>query len=247
MFSDNGGAFQGANQPISEWIRNWDTDCLRNEFENTSFAFDWELNIPTASHMNGAVESLIVSVRKGLDAAITNYTKNKLLFEDWATVLYEIAYVVNSCPLYPDGDPWEFRCITGNDILHPYGQPSVPQYATDDIDNLKGMLRNVQGKVDAFWQCWLRNMPPQLNNRNKWFHPRSNLEIGDYVLVFEPGLKTKAAPRSLWRKAIVTEVNTGRDGLVRSATIRDCNHKSYTRPISKLCLIATRAELEGEM
>ena len=153
VFSDNGGAFTGADQPILDWLNNWDTHLIQTEFDATSFSFDWEFNIPTASHMNGAVESLIRSVRKGLDAAINNYTKSKLLFEDWATVLYEITYVVNSRPLYPDGDPWEFRCITGNDILHPYGQPCVPQFTPDDVDNMRGMLHNVQGKIDSFWQC----------------------------------------------------------------------------------------------
>ena len=244
VFSDGGGAFQAANKPISDWISEWDTHLIKNEFDSTSFVFHWEYNVPTASHMNGVVESLIRSVRKGLDAAVTNYTKNKLGFEEWVTVLYEITYVINSRPLYPDGDPWLFKCITGNDILHPYGQPCVPQFTPDDVDNLKGMLRNVQGKVDAFWQCWLKHMPPQLNSRNKWFHPRTNLEKGDYVLVFEPGMKNKAAPRSLWRKAIVTEAHAGTDGLVRSATIKDCNQNTYVRPVSKLCLIATRAEME---
>ena len=57
-------------------------------------------------------------------------------------------------------------------------------------------------------------------------------------------MKNKAAPRSRWRKAIVTETHPGSDGLVRSATIKDCNKNVYVRPVSKLCLIATRAELE---
>ena len=56
VFSDNGGAFTGADQPILDWINNWDTHLIQSEFEATSFTFNWEFNIPTASHMNGAVE-----------------------------------------------------------------------------------------------------------------------------------------------------------------------------------------------
>ena len=147
VFSDGGGAFKGANQPMKEWIINMDRYVIRNEFEETSFDFDWKFNVPTASHMNGAVESLINSVRKGLDAAITNYTRNVLSFEEWATVLSEITYIINSRPLFPDGDPWLFKCITANDILHPYGQPNVPQFTPDEIANLRGMLKNVQGNI----------------------------------------------------------------------------------------------------
>ena len=88
-------------------------------------------------------------------------------------------------------------------------------------------------------------MPPQLLCRNKWYHPRENIEIGDFVIILEKGVKG-AAPRSLWKKAIVTEVHPGDDGLVRSVTVRDSNHLMYKRPIHKLCLVATRAELEGQ-
>ena len=87
-------------------------------------------------------------------------------------------------------------------------------------------------------------MPPQLNTCNKWYHSRDNLEKGDYVIVLETGMKGASAPRSQWKKAIVTDTNTGEDGLVRSVKIRDSNHREYDRPIHKLSLIATRAELE---
>ena len=51
-------------------------------------------------------------------------------------------------------------------------------------------------------------------------------------------------PRSLWKKAIVVDTHPGSDELVRSVTVRDVNRNEYVRPISKICLIATRAELE---
>ena len=130
-----------------------------------------------------------------------------------------------------------------DDILHPYGQPSVPQFKPDEIVNLKGsMLRNVQGKIESFWNCWLNHIPPQLNCRNKWFHTRNNLEKGDFVLLLETGLKNNMAPRSLWKKAIVVDTHPGSDKLVWSVTLRDLNRNDYVRPISGL--IATRAELE---
>ena len=213
---------------------------------DTVFDFQWKFNVPTASHMNGVVESLVNSVRKGLDAAVVNYTRNNLTYEEWTTVLSEITYLINSRPLCPDGDPFEFRCITGNDILHPHGQPQVPQFEFEDVVNTRDLFKIAQSRVDVFWNIWMKHIPPQLLCRNKWFHSRENLEKGDFVLVFEKGIKGGAVPRSLWKKAIVTDVHPGTDGLVRSATIRDSNHNEYIRPIHKLCLIATRAELEND-
>ena len=244
VFSDGGTTFKGALTPLLQWIDAWDYHLIQREFEKTSFSFRWKFNVPTASHMNGVVESLINSVRKGLDAAIANYTARVLTYEEWATLLSEVTYVINSGPLFPNGDPWEFNCITGNNLLHPYDQPRVPQFVPEEKFNPRDTLKVVQGKVDSFWNTWIRHMPPQLNSRNKWYNPRDNLEKGDFVIVLEAGMKGATTPRSLWKKAIVTDTNPGSDGLVRSVTIRDSNHKEYVRPIHKLCLIATRAELE---
>ena len=247
-FSDGGGNFQGAHGLISEWIEEWDQELIEKEMATTGtkFNFNWEFNVPTASHMNGVVESLINSVRKGLDAAIINYTKTTLTFEDWSTVVSEITYVINSRPLFPDGDPLEMICITGNSLLHPHGQPEVPQLIPQEHTNIRDMFKVAQGKTDVFWETWIRHLPPQLINRNKWFHTRDNLEIGDFVINLEPGMKGKSAPRSQWKKGIVTKVHPGTDGLVRSVTIRDSNHTELVRPIHKLCLIATRGELEED-
>ena len=176
--------------------------------------------------------------------AITDYTKTTLTFEEWTTVLSEITYVINSRPLFPDGDLLEMNCITGNTLLHPYGQPQVPQLTPEDTINPSDMFKIAQGKIDMFWETWIKHMPPQLLSRNKWFHSRDNLEVGDFVINLEPGMKGKAAPRSQWKKAVVSKVHPGADGLVRNVTIRDANQSELKRPIHKLCLIATRGELE---
>ena len=39
------------------------------------------------------------------------------------------------------------------------------------------------------------------------------------MLIFENNMKNKAAPRSLWKKAIVVEVHPGQDDLVHSTTL----------------------------
>ena len=247
VFSDGGTNFKGAYLPISEWIESWDEVLIKSSFPKSHFAFKWIYNVPTASHMNGVVESLVNSVRKGLDAAITNYTKAILSYEEWVTVLSEITYLINSRPLIPDGNPMDFHCITGNDILHPYGQPQIPQFATDDYDHPRYMFKRVQARVDVFWDTWIRHLPPQLNIRNKWFHARDNIQKGDFVIVLEKGLHGVCAPRSQWKKAIVIDVHPSTDGLVRSVTIRDSNRNTYKRPIHKLCLIATRSELENQL
>ena len=48
--------------------------------------FEWEFDVPKASHMNGVVESLIRCCRQGLDASV-NYLQGRFSFEEWQTFL----------------------------------------------------------------------------------------------------------------------------------------------------------------
>ena len=80
-------------------------------------------------------------------------------------------------------------CITANDILYPHGQSSVTQFKSDKEDNGRDIFKVVQNRVNVFWDSWLKNIPPQLLSRNKWFPQRSNLEIGYFVIVVEKGIK----------------------------------------------------------
>ena len=99
VFSDGETSFKSAHSSILEWIKSWGLHLIQKEFPRTQFDFKWKFNVPYASHMNGIVESLIRSVRKGLDAAILNYTTCSMTFEEWQTVLYEVTYVTNSRPM----------------------------------------------------------------------------------------------------------------------------------------------------
>ena len=39
VFSDGGGAFQGAHEPIRKWIANWNREMIETKFSQTSFQF----------------------------------------------------------------------------------------------------------------------------------------------------------------------------------------------------------------
>ncbi|XP_068246743.1 uncharacterized protein [Palaemon carinicauda] len=170
--------------------------------------------------MNGVVESLIRSCRRGLDA-VTDYHHKKFSALEWQTILSEVMYLVNSRPLFPNGpDPLESPTITSNDLLFPHGQPSVLQPYTGNEVNLRSMVVVAQQRIQVFWETWIRYMPPQLVQRSKWFYPKQNLQVGDLVLLLEPGLKGGVAPRGLWRRGLVERIHPGKDGLVREVTVR---------------------------
>ncbi|XP_077971771.1 uncharacterized protein LOC120339891 [Styela clava] len=114
VFSDGGTTFQASQAPIKEWIEKWNFQLIQHEMAENQTKFDWKYNVPYASHMNGVVESLINSVRKALDASVVNYSRALMTYEEWTTVLNEITYIINSRPLFPDGNPLEYNCSPSN-------------------------------------------------------------------------------------------------------------------------------------
>ena len=64
--------------------------------------------------------------------------------------------------------------------------------------------------------------------RQKWLGIKSNLKVGDLVLVMDEN-----APRGLWPLGLIQEVSVGRDGLVRSARLKTVT-SVLSRPITKL-------------
>ena len=99
-------------------------------------------------------------------------------------------------------------------------------------------LDSIEKRVQEFWQCWLKYFAPNLLPRNKWYRRRENLREGDLVLEIEP------TPRRPWKMAVVLETLPGDDGLARKAEIKMAN-AVYDRPIHKLCLTATKEELDN--
>ena len=60
---------------------------------------------------------------------------------------------------------------------------------------------------------------------------RKNVAIGDLVL-----LKRENLPPLVWKKAVISDIHTGRDGLIRIVTLRTAKG-TLKLPISKICLL----------
>ena len=233
-WSDCGTNFIGAQHYLKELLNDWDMPRIQSVVsEEFSSTFQWSWNVPRASHQNGIVESLIKSVRQALDAT----SKNQALTEEqWRTYLAEVTCLINQRPLYPSSNGiWESPPITPNDLLiGNHFPPPMPE--VESKVNPRHLMRSTEKRVQEFWNCWMKYFAPNLLPRNKWFRKRENLRKGDLVLEIEP------TPRRTWKMGLVLETYPGEDGLVRKAKIKTAT-SVYDRPIHKLCLIATKEEL----
>ena len=237
-WSDRGSNFVGAQEYLREVMQNWDIPKIQSILsEEFVCDFEWQWNVPHASHQNGVVESLIKSARQALNSVCKNQAFTE---EQWRTFLAEVTYMINSRPLYPSSeDVWEEPPITPNDIL--IGRHSCPPQPEQETRvNPRHLIRSVQNRVAEYWTCWMKYFAPSLLPRNKWFRKRENVKIGDLVLELNPHRK-----RLQWEMALIVDTYPGEDGLVRKVRIRTQNGE-YDRPIHKLCVIATKQELCGE-
>ena len=235
-WSDCGTNFIGAQHYLREITQEWDIPKIQSAVsEEFSCTFHWKWNVPRASHQNGVVESLIKSVRRALEVS----SKTQVLTEEqWRTFLAQVTCLVNQRPLYPSSNGiWEGPPVTPNDLLiGNHFPPPVPEEQSKV--NPRDLVRSREKRVQEFWRCWLKYFAPDLLPRNKWYRRRENLREGDLVLEMEP------TPRRTWKMAVVLETFPGDDGLVRKAKIKTAN-AVYDRPIHKLCLIATKEELDN--
>ena len=239
MKSDNGSNFRGAEREITEMIKRWrenqeDSEKLKDFLSENNIK--WTFSTPLAPHHNGAVESMVKSVK----TALKKLTNGRILIEEeYRTFLIEVENLINSRPLWPPNEgELEEPAITCNDLLRPKGLNRHPHHLNEGSP--RSRYTYIQRLVTEWWKIWLRNFVPNLQARSKWWKPRENVAIDDIVLLIDPG-----AIRGRWQMGRIIEVYPGKDGKVRSVKVKTSTG-NYDRPITKLSLLLTRKEYETD-
>jgi hypothetical protein len=174
--------------------------------------------------IDNLVDCGVVRILDSKEAALAKQEKssylNHRIIERPDKSSTKLRVVFDSASPFQDGNSEDFNCISGNNLLYPYGQIYVVQTPDEERINPRNMLKIAEKQVTMFWDTWLRHIAPQLLLPNKWFRARDNFKEGDFVINLQPGLKGGTLRRGLWKKWI-REVHPSQDNLVRSVTIRD--------------------------
>ncbi|XP_013888252.1 uncharacterized protein LOC106535729 [Austrofundulus limnaeus] len=229
--SDNGMNFVGARHELQKALDEWNQQKIEKHLLQQET--QWKFNPPTASHMGGVWERQIRSVR----SILMNLTRQQTLDDEGLMTFFCIVEkIVNGRPLTKlSEDPRDGQPLTPNDLLLLRPECTLPPGHFVKQDLYRRRWRQVQYLADVFWSRWVKEYLPDLQQRQKWYHPSRNYKVGDLVLILH-----ESTPRSQWPLGLVTDVNIGTDGLVRSVQVKTLTG-TYTRPIHKLCL------LEGNM
>ena len=227
IYSDNGSNFIGAEREMREAVRRLNCDVVHAAFLRKGV--NWHFNPPAASHQGGIWERMIRTIRK----VLRMLTGDRILSEDQlATFMVEVERIVNDRPLTPvSSDTGDLNTLSPSALLLGRLDALLAPDEFIKADGYRRSWRSTQYLVNQFWQRWLAEYMPLLQQRQKWLKPARNLCVGDVVLVVD-----RPSPRGCWPKAIVEEVFPDRDNLVRRARVRTAE-TTLLRDIRKLCLL----------
>ncbi|XP_028327214.1 uncharacterized protein LOC114478373 [Gouania willdenowi] len=235
--SDQGTNFVGARREFLEAVKEMDQESLKQ------LGCEFVMNPPSASHMGGAWERQIRTIRSVL-TSILDQSSRTLDSSSLRTYLCEVMAIVNSRPITPHllNDPIGPQPLTPNLLLTMKSSIILPppgDFVKEDL-YLRKRWRRVQYLANEFWHRWRKEYLLSLQQRQKWQKTRRNAKVNDIVI-----MQDDAAPRNVWRLAKVTTVYPSADGCVRKVQLlisdsalddngkRLCKQTYLNRPIHK--------------
>jgi len=195
----------------------------------TQKGINFHLIPPCAPHMGGIWEARVKSMKFHLCRVVGNA---KLTFEEFYTLLCQVEAVLNSRPLCPlSNDPDNLQVLTPGHFLIGTSLLALSDCSSTDLSsNRLSRWSHVQQMVQRLWKCWSHDYVHRLQQRNKWKDIQPNAKIGDVVLLKEDNL-----PPLAWKRAVISDIHTGRDRLTRVVTLRTAKG-TLKRPVTKICM-----------
>lgn len=196
--SDQGTNFVGARCEFLEAVKEMDQECLKQ------LGCEFVMNPPSASHMGGAWERQIRTIRSVL-TSILDQSSRTLDSSSLRTYLYEVMAIVNSRPITTHllNDPTGPQPLKLNLLLTMKSSIILPppgDFVKEDI-YLRKRWRRVQYLANEFWQRWKKEYLLSLQQRQRWHKTKRNAKVNDIVII-----QDDTTPRNDWKLAKVTAV-----------------------------------------
>ena len=221
FLSDNAKTFKSAAKTLKAICDHPDT---KNYL--TMNGVEWSFNLEKAPWWGGLFERMIKSTKRCLRKVVG---RARFSYNEMHTAIVEIEAIVNGRPLsYVHPDDLE-QPLTPSHLLVGRRLLSLPDHLThlepeDDEDfeltteMLQKRAKHLNNVINHFWKRWSREYLLELRDAHRQRNSKSakrNLSAGDIVLVHD-----QDQPRGFWKLARVQSLITGRDGVVRGATLK---------------------------
>ena len=210
VYSDNGGTFVAA----AKWLRKVVKDEGFHDFLS-KHGIEWRFNLSRAPWWGGQFERLIGLFKASFHKVIGN---GMLQWKELAEVVLDVEVALNNRPLHYVEDDIQLPLLTPNALL--FMQPNLlPELEPHHIQehDLRKRARYLNRCKDTLWSRWTREYVRSLRemHRSGGGKQECHPAIGDVVII-----QGDVKDRNQWKQGIVTELITGRDGVVRGAKLR---------------------------
>jgi hypothetical protein len=236
---DNGTNFHGADTELKKSLAELNNDKIQKDLADQGIK--WKYIPPSAPHMGGSWERMVKSVKVALNAVLKDHAPKE---EVLRTLIAEAVHSVNSRPLtYVSLDPADGEALTPNYFLIGASSNAHPPRLFNQADlSLRSQWKQSQALADQFWNRWRKEYLPTLNQRGKWHKKVEPPKVGDFVFIGDGNV-----PRNSWPKAIITELHPGKDGQVRTVTVRTSTG-TLKRPVAKIMMPGSQLmDVESEI
>ncbi|XP_043203367.1 uncharacterized protein LOC122371257 [Amphibalanus amphitrite] len=178
LFSDNGTNLVGGERELRESLQEFNQARISDHLSQDHIK--WTFMPPGASHMGGAWERLVGSVKRALKVTIGSQCVSDEVLH---TALLEVEAMVNGRPLtYVSPDGTDVEPLTPNHLLLGCSIVNISPGVFQPCElSSRRRWRQSQVLADLFWKRWRREYVPTLTSRQKWLRKTRNLQEGDVV------------------------------------------------------------------
>ena len=216
--SDNGTNFVATNVILRQQLENFRRQSV---VPLATRGIEWEF-IPPGMPSYGGCWERVVGLFKRMIASLGRAKAHR--FDAFSTAIISMESVLNRRPLCTlTSSPDDLEPLTPNHILHPatFAHSSatiIPDGVFSDADALQSNWKRAQVNINAAKKLFFDQYLPILQERRKWAQAKTQLAVGDVVLLVD-----EAKKRHNWSLARVTEVE-GSD-LVRRVHVKNSEGK----------------------
>lgn len=231
IYTDNALTFKRSKKELRKLWNIIRDEEVTNQV--SSFKIHWKFIVERAPWWGGFYERLVRSVKLSLKKALGC---RSLTSDELYTALTEVEAVINSRPLtYVYNDIGEPEALSPANFLTGKRPTSFPTLGLTEVthtsaDQLLQMWKHREEVLDRFWKRWSTEYLLETRNMQRTITSKThNIKVGDLVLI-----KDNLLPRQRWQMGTVEDVSIGRDGKIRSGTIRLPGRVFVKRPIQLL-------------
>ena len=226
FYSDQGRSFRLAAKEIESLNKIVEHEKVPPQLR--AEGIQWLFSVPSSPWRNGPVERMVRATKTCLRAAMF---RERLTQDQIHTYLCEAEGILNSRPMAAvTDDPSEPLPVSPGMLLQGYETTAEP-YPDDvvalDHASVKSKWNKRLHLQKVLLRRFIKDYIQALRPRQKWHEEKDSLKVGDLVFVEEAG------KRLTWPLAKVIELHPGKDGIVRSVSLRT-KFGVKKRPVQRL-------------